>query len=40
MLQARHVPKWRHDAVLLEDLTDAEADALGALMPLVRAQPG
>ena len=37
---SRHAPKWRHDAVLLEDLTDAEADALGALMPLVRAQPG
>ncbi len=37
---SRHAPKWRHDAVLLEDLSDAEADALGALMPLVRAQPG
>ena len=37
---SRHAPQWRHDAVLLEDLNDAEADALGALMPLVRAQPG
>ena len=37
---SHHAPKWRHDAVLLEDLSDAEADALGALMPLVRAQPG
>ena len=37
---SRHGPQWRHDAVLLEDLSDAEADALGALMPLVRAQPG
>jgi CRP/FNR family transcriptional regulator, cyclic AMP receptor protein len=37
---SRQAPKWRHDAVLLEDLTDAEADALGALMLLVRAQPG
>ena len=37
---SRHGPQWRHDAVLLEDLTDAEADALGALMPLVRAEPG
>ena len=37
---SRHAPQWRHDAVLLEDLSDTEADALGALMPLVRAQPG
>jgi CRP/FNR family transcriptional regulator, cyclic AMP receptor protein len=37
---SRHSPHWRHDAVLLEDLTDAEADALGALMPMARAQPG
>ena len=37
---SRRAPQWRHDAVLLEDLNDAEADALGALMPLVRAQPG
>ena len=37
---SRHAPQWRHDAVLLEDLSDAEADALGALMPLVRAEPG
>lgn len=37
---SRHGPQWRHDAVLLEDLTDMEADALGALLPRVRAQPG
>ena len=37
---SHQAPQWRHDAVLLEDLSDAEADALGALMPLVRAQPG
>lgn len=35
-----HAPQWRHDAALLEDLSPAEADALGALMPLVRARPG
>ena len=35
-----HAPKWRHDAALLEDLTPAETDTLGALMPLVRARPG
>ncbi len=35
-----HAPKWRHEAAMLEDLTPAEADTLGALMPLVRAQPG
>lgn len=37
---SRRGPQWRHDAVLLEDLTDAEADALGAFMPLVRAASG
>ena len=37
---SRNSPHWRHDAVLLEDLSDAEVDALGALMPRVRAQPG
>lgn len=37
---SHHAPQWRHDALLLEALSDAEADALGALMPLVRAQPG
>lgn len=37
---SRHGPQWRHDAVLLEDLTDAEADALGGFMLRVRAQPG
>ena len=35
-----HAPKWKHEAALLEDLTPAEADELGKLMPLVRAQPG
>ena len=35
-----HAPKWRHEAAMLEDLTPAETDTLGALMPLVRAQPG
>ena len=37
---SRHSPHWRHDAVLLEDLSDAEVDTLGALMLRVRAQPG
>ena len=31
---------WRHEAALLEDLSAAEADALGALMPRVRAKAG
>jgi CRP/FNR family transcriptional regulator, cyclic AMP receptor protein len=31
---------WRHEAALLEDLSAAEANALGALMPLVRAAAG
>lgn len=35
-----HAPNWRHDAAMLEDLTAAETDTLGALMPRVRAQPG
>ena len=29
---------WRHEASLLEDLSAAEANALGALMPRVRAK--
>jgi CRP/FNR family transcriptional regulator, cyclic AMP receptor protein len=37
---SHRAPQWRHDAVLLEDLSDAETDALGALMPLVQAKPG
>ncbi len=37
---SRHAPNWRHDAAMLEDLTPAETDTLGALMPRVRAQPG
>ncbi len=32
--------QWRHEAALLEDLTPAEADILGAGMLLVRAKPG
>ena len=35
--QSQH---WRHEAALIEDLTSAEAQALGVLMPLVRAEPG
>ena len=31
---------WRHEASLIEDLTPSETNALGALMPRVRAQPG
>lgn len=31
---------WRHQASLLEDLSAAEANALGALMPRVRAKAG
>jgi CRP/FNR family transcriptional regulator, cyclic AMP receptor protein len=31
---------WRHEASLLEDLSAAEANALGALMPRVSAKPG
>ncbi len=31
---------WRHEASLLEDLSAAEANALGALMPRVRAKAG
>ena len=31
---------WRHEAALLEDLSAAEANALGALMPRVRAKAG
>ena len=32
--------QWRQTAALLEDLSTDEADALGALMPLVRARAG
>lgn len=31
---------WRHEASLLEDLSAAEANALGELMPRVRAKAG
>jgi CRP-like cAMP-binding protein len=31
--------EWKHDAMLLEDLSEAEVDALGGFMPLVRADP-
>ena len=31
---------WRHEASLLEDLSATEANALGALMPHVRAKAG
>ena len=31
---------WRHEAALLEDLSAPEANALGALMPRVRAKVG
>lgn len=37
---SRYTPGWRHGMVLLEDLAPHEMDALGALMPRVRAQPG
>ena len=30
-------PQWKHDAMLLEDLSHTEADALGSFMPLLRA---
>ena len=32
--------QWRQTAALLEDLSTDEADALGSLMPLVRARAG
>lgn len=35
-----HGLHWLHDSPLLEDLTPAEADILGAALLLVRAQPG
>lgn len=35
-----HVAGWRQTAALLEDLTVEEADALGALMPRLRARAG
>ena len=37
---ASQMPNWHHGAALLEDLTAEELDALGVLMPKVRAQPG
>ena len=37
---SRHAAQWRQTAALLEDLSFDEADALGALMPLVRARAG
>lgn len=37
---ASQTQHWRHEAALIEDLGSAEAQALGALMPLVRARPG
>ena len=35
-----HVAGWRQTSALLEDLTVEEADALGALMPRLRARAG
>ena len=35
-----HVAGWRQTAALLEDLSVEEADALGALMPRLRARAG
>lgn len=32
--------QWRQTAALLEDLSTEEADALGALMPMIRARAG
>ena len=37
---SRYTPGWRHGMALLEDLSPPEMDALGALMPKVRAQAG
>jgi CRP/FNR family transcriptional regulator, cyclic AMP receptor protein len=37
---SQHTPTWKHDAVLLEDLSADETDALGSLMPRVRAKAG
>ena len=37
---SRFALQWRQTAALLEDLTADEADALGGLMPLVRARAG
>lgn len=37
---SRYTPGWRHGMTLLEDLSPPEMDALGALMPKVRAQAG
>jgi CRP-like cAMP-binding protein len=34
------MPQWQHETGLLEDLNAAEVNALGALMPLVRARAG
>ena len=37
---SRFALQWRQTAALLEDLSADEADALGAMMPLVRARAG
>ena len=37
---SRYSAQWRQTAALVEDLSIEEADALGALMPLVRARAG
>ncbi len=37
---SRYAAQWRQTAALLEDLSTDEADALGALMPMVRARAG
>ena len=37
---SRFALQWRQTAALLEDLSADEADALGGLMPLVRARAG
>ena len=37
---SRYALQWRQTAALIEDLSADEADALGCLMPLVRASAG
>ncbi len=37
---SRYALQWRQTAALIEDLSADEADALGSLMPLVRARAG
>ena len=37
---SRYGVQWRQTAALLEDLTTDEADALGLLMPMLRARAG